>query len=102
MSSQNPPLVRHSLFSIHAGGRIHISLTMFSLLLAGVAGFRVGLRTVLLAQRRHWRLWLVRNLSGPKTHGTRRGGNLLVAREVGLRMVLLRKGAFGRKELARF
>ncbi len=37
MSSQNPPLVRHSLFSIHAGGRIHISLTMFSLLLEGVA-----------------------------------------------------------------
>ncbi len=37
MSSQNPPLVRHSLISIHAGGRIHISLTMFSLLLEGVA-----------------------------------------------------------------
>ncbi len=41
MSSQNPPLVRHSLFSIHAGGRIHISLTMFSLLLEGVAGVLV-------------------------------------------------------------
>lgn len=91
MSSQNPPLVRHSLFSIHAGGRIHISLTMFSLLLAGVAGFRVALRTVLLAQRRHRRLWLMRNLPDSKTSATRRGGNLLVAREVGVHIALLCK-----------